>query len=67
MNPAYGESVKVGPPPNTQAFGNLPIVPLGRLGISTLVVGNAKTFVKSSQEAFLVSLVGVEVSTGTGH
>jgi len=64
---AHRKGIEVGPPPDTQAFGNLPIVPLGRLGISTLVVGNAKTFVKSSQETFLVSLVGVEVSSRTGH
>jgi hypothetical protein len=63
---AYGKSIKVGPPPNTQAFGNLPIVPVGWLGITPLVVGDTKTFVKSSQETFLISLVGVEVSSGTG-
>jgi hypothetical protein len=62
----YGEGIKVGPPPNTQAFSNLPVVPVGWLGISPLVVGDTKTFIKSSQETFLISLVGVEVPSGTG-
>jgi hypothetical protein len=59
----HGKSIKVGPPPNTQAFSNLPIA-MSRLDISSLAIGDTEAFVKSSQETFLVGLAGIEVSSG---
>jgi len=58
----HGKSVKVGPPPNTQAFGDLPIAMSG-LDISPLTVGDTEAFVKSSQKTILVGLAGVKVSS----
>jgi hypothetical protein len=59
----HGKSIKVGPPPNTQAFSNLPIA-MSRLDISPLAIGDTKTFIESGQEAILVGLAWVEVSSG---
>jgi hypothetical protein len=59
----YGKSIKVGPPPDTQAFRNLPIA-VGRFDISPLAIRDTKAFVKSSQETFLIGLAGVEISSG---
>jgi hypothetical protein len=59
----HGKSIKVGPPPNTQAFSNLPIA-MSRLDISPLAIGNTKALIESGQETFLVGLAGVEVSSG---
>jgi hypothetical protein len=59
----HGKSIKVGPPPNTQAFSNLPIA-MSRLDISPLAIVDTKTFIESGQEAILVGLAWVEVSSG---
>jgi hypothetical protein len=60
----HGKSIKVGPPPNTQAFSNLPIA-MSRLDISPLAIGDTEAFIESGQETFLVGLAGIEVSSGT--
>jgi hypothetical protein len=59
----HGKSIKVGPPPNTQAFSNLPVAMSG-LSISPLAIWDTKTFIESGQETFLVGLTGIEVSSG---
>ena len=59
----HGEGIKVGPPPNPHAFGNLPL-PMSGLDIPPLAVGDTKTFIESGQETFLVGLAGIEVSSG---
>jgi len=59
----HGKCIKIGPPPNTQAFSNLPIAMSG-LDISALAVRDTKTFIESGQEAFLVGLAGIEISSG---
>jgi hypothetical protein len=61
----HGKSIKVGPPPDRQAFGDLPITP-GWLGISALAVGDTETFIESGEETFLIGLAWIEVSSGTG-
>jgi len=60
----HGKGIKVGPPPNTQAFSNLPIAMSG-LDISPLAIRDTKAFIESGQETFLVGLAGIEVSSGT--
>ena len=35
------------------------------LDVSPLAIGDAKTFIESGQETFLVGLAGVEISSGT--
>ena len=60
----HGKSIKVRPPPDTQAFSDLPII-VGWLDVSPFTVGNTKTFIESDQETFLVGLAGIEVPSGT--
>lgn len=62
-NGTHGKSIKVGPPPDTQAFSNLPITMSG-LDIPPLAVGDTKTFIESGQETFLVGFAGIEISSG---
>jgi len=60
----HGKGIKVGSPPNTQAFSNLPIA-VSVFHVSPLAIGDTKAFVKSGQEAILIGLAGVEISSGT--
>jgi hypothetical protein len=60
----HGKSVKIGPPPDTQAFSNLPIAMSG-FSITSIFVGYPKTFIESGQKTFLVGLAWIEVSSGT--
>lgn len=62
----YSKGVKVWPPPDTEAFVDLPINTIVRLDITTFVVGYTEAFVESGDESFLIGLVRVKVPTGPG-
>jgi hypothetical protein len=62
----YSKGVKVRPPPDTEAFVDLPINTIVRLDITTFVVGYTEALVKSGDESFLVGFVRVKVPAGAG-
>jgi hypothetical protein len=66
LDKTHRKSIHVGPPPGTKTLGDLPVLTIVRLDIAAFVVGDTEAFVESGDEAFLVGLVRVEVSSGTG-